>query len=276
LHAPALGAHLPIQHTGVGLRAIPCRGICRYVTPVDFFTAEIAANRAMAIRKCTLRLNRFVGLVLTVLCATSGADNQLTDLESKWLTAADPVLTFAANNGLTVDVVVQSRPVAGDVPFAVGVHQGRCKLLLSMRERADAEAILVGVPEAEHALLIEAMTAHEVAHCWRYAHGTWQKVPAGFAASEGRDVAANSPQQMALTRREEAYADLVALAWTRLQHPNDYQHVHNWLAAVRAEQPVDGGYHDTRNWLQLAGADRFGTGSIFEQAQTLWLQGLGK
>lgn len=82
--------------------------------------------------------------------------------------------------------------------------------------------------------------------------------------------------EMWRTRREEAFADLVGLAWTLRHHPRRYAEVHAWHVRLRAEQAVDTGPHDTRLWVGLAGnPEGFQpAASIFEQAEPLWRAGL--
>jgi hypothetical protein len=204
----------------------------------------------------------------------------LTEMETRWLRAGEPVLAAARALKLPLDIIVQPQDAPGAVPLAMGFAAGRCKLVFSMRGNPTAEATLAKVPAPDQAVMIEAMTAHELAHCWRYAQGAWHALPAGFV-EVGEEQAANSQllaeaKAMRDTRREEGYADLVALAWTRRQHPARYAQVYAWLASLRAVQPVAGGAHDTRAWVQLAReADVFtSTASAFEDAAGLWRHGL--
>jgi hypothetical protein len=221
---------------------------------------------------------RFFGAVLSlgILAANAAqAEPNLNAIEVKWLNAAEPVLSFAAEQGLNVDIVVQPTSTASDVPLAMGVKNGRCKLILSMRDNPDAEATLAGVPAADHTVLIEAMVAHELAHCWRFSQGQWNQWPVGFTdAPEVRD-SADSQQSMRATQREEAFADLVALAWVGFAHPGDYAQVHAWLEGIRSDQPVADSYHDTRRWLMLAkSAATFSNDKpLFEQAHAVWATG---
>ena len=224
-------------------------------------------------------------LAAAVLCAAmspaTGAD--LTALETRWLGAAFPVLQYARGQSLPLDIIVQPRARPDDVPMAMGFDHGRCKLVLSLRGNPAAEAQLAGVPQAAQAELIEAMAAHEIGHCWRYAHGAWHALPAGFVevgterALDPAMLAAS--QALRQTRREEGYADLVALAWTRLRHPDDYARVHAWLARLRqgeGGQPQAHDGHDTRAWVALAqDGGRFGIAAKpFEDALPLWREGL--
>ncbi|MBA5686533.1 hypothetical protein [Rugamonas apoptosis] len=216
--------------------------------------------------------------LLLLLPALAGAA-QLTELETRWLTAGLPALNYARQElGLPLDITVQPQAGPNDVPLALGFEDGRCKLVLSMRGNPAAESVLDGVPEAQRAILIEAMTAHEIGHCWRYVHHQWHMLPAGFVeAGQQRASSADLLEQARIqraTQREEGYADLLALSWTARRHPAQYTQVYRWMRQVR--QPAAGGSHDTTAWLQLA-ADRavFSSSSpLFEQVSMLWSKGL--
>lgn len=226
-------------------------------------------------------MRKFVTIVM-LLCATSSGAAELTETELRWLRAGWPVLTYAEEQGLQVDIVVQPED-AGAAPFAMGFAQGRCQLVLSMRDRPDAESVLAGLSPELAAVAIEAMTAHELAHCWRYAEGAWRALPAGFVAPvvSGSGQAAEVTairRRMQETRREEGFADLVGLAWVAQHHPEQYAAVHDWFTRLRNDQPVDGSFHDTRVWIRLAqNPEAFGGQSNpFEQAQALWARGLSQ
>jgi hypothetical protein len=198
---------------------------------------------------------------ITLFPVLGSARAQLTEMEMRWLKAAAPVLAYAQRIKLPIDIIVQPEARASDVPMAMGFMDGRCKLVLSMRGNPEAEKVIEQVPQAERAVLMEAMAAHEVGHCWRYAQGSWHALPTGFtenAGAEQEDAAA-----LRSNRREEGYADMVALAWTRRFHPERYDQVYTWLATVRSEHTVEGGGHDTRAWVRLAK-----DGSVFKQAAT--------
>lgn len=218
--------------------------------------------------------------LLGLLAAGATAAPALSETETRWLGAGAPVLAYARQLGLPLDIIVQPRARPGDVPFALGFDGGRCKLVLSMRDNPRAEQILERVDPAEHGLLIEAMTAHEVGHCWRYAHGEWHAMPAGMEAPAppaGLDPALRGDAAaLGASRREEGFADLAALAWVRTRHPARYASVYAWLERVRRAQPVRGGSHDTAAWLALAadGAVFAPAGDPFEQAGALWRRAL--
>ena len=222
-----------------------------------------------------------------VLLAAAGAARAaapaLTAIENRWLDAGWPALALGRQLQLPVDIVVLPQARPGDVPLAMGYVDGRCKLVLAMRGNPDAESTLAGIAPALRAPVVEAMVAHELGHCWRYVRGAWHTVPAGFAdepvTGDSQEIAALR-RDMRETRREEGFADLVGLAWTLQRHPEQYAEVHAWFAQARADQPVPGAHHDTRAWLRLAGERSAFEGrpgeNVFEQAWSLWLQGLAQ
>lgn len=217
------------------------------------------------------RLLLLFGLLLLSLPVV--AASSLTALETRWLKAGAPVIAYARAQGLPLDIVVQPQDAPDAVPLALGFVDGRCKLVLSMRGNAQAEAVLAAVPAGRQGLMIEAMTAHEIGHCQRYAEGDWHQVPAGFVAPRSKPLP-KVAQELAATRREEGYADLVALAWMHARHLGDYGAVLDWMTAVRHD--MADGSHDTTAWLALAGdATVFdGNGGLFQQAERVWRQGL--
>jgi hypothetical protein len=196
--------------------------------------------------------------------------------ELRWIGAGMPVVRHARQQGLALDLVVQPGETPDASPIAMGIRDGRCKLVLSMRGNPGAQALAESVPAELFAAVAEAVFAHEIGHCWRYAQGAWNAVPAGLVQPAGDDAElAQLRQAMRETRREEGYADLVALAWTQRMRPSEYAAVHAWLQRFRAED-VDGRHHDTGAWLRLAvdpGAfERHG--DLFERAVGLWQAGL--
>ena len=225
-------------------------------------------------------------LLMSLLIALSPvpavAAAQLTDLETRWLRAGQPVIAFARAQGLPIDIIVQPQDAPGAVPLALGYEAGRCKLVLSLRGNAQADSVLQGVSAARQGMMMEAMMAHEIGHCQRYAQGDCHALPRGFIEPLGTQRGKLTPlaQEVRETRREEAYADLVALAWMHARHPGQYPDVLAWMRGVRAGGDGAGGgvgsSHATQAWLALADGDgAFAeAASAFEQAQVLWRKGL--
>jgi hypothetical protein len=223
----------------------------------------------------------WLGVVVCAIClgpAAGAAD--LTSTERAWLEAAAPVLSYARAQRLPLDIIVQPQPTPGETPLGMAYVDGRCKLVLSMRGNPQARETLDSIPRGILGPVVEAIAAHELGHCWRHVSQRWGTLPAGMEAVPLGERF--TPEQVALltelwrTRREEAYADLVGLAWTHRHHPGHYTEVHAWLVRQRAERAVEAGPHDTRSWIRLAGdpAKFSPAASLFAQVEALWSAGL--
>lgn len=223
---------------------------------------------------------------LLLLCSNFASAAELTDMETRWLTAGSAMLKYAKKElKLPIDIIVQPTGKPTDVPLALGFQDGRCKLVLTMRDRTNVEDVLSSVPAEQRPLMIEAMFAHEVGHCWRYVQGQWHEMPAGFEehdhaghAAPDQAQAQAQAQELEQTRREEGFADLAALAWIQQRHPEQYAAVAAWMRQVRQPSSASPavGSHTTMAWLQLAPTgDAFAAElPLFEQASSLWQQGL--
>lgn len=216
--------------------------------------------------------------ILGFASAHAGAGDGLTDLETRWIAAGRPVVSYARQLKLPLDIVVQPDPSTGQAPLALAFVDGRCKLVLTMRGNPQVEAALEGVAPELVPPIIEAMTAHEIGHCWRYAGGAWHTLPAGFvdvaqSADDDRELIVKQ-RDMRQTRREEGFADLVGLAWVQAQHPQHYARIHAWFEQVRDDRP--GEHHDTRAWLRLVrDPSTLASGATpFDQVRGLWREGL--
>jgi hypothetical protein len=230
--------------------------------------------------RCVLAI---ASMVVAVASAPAAAE-PLTARERSWVEAGMPVVHVARARGLPIDIVVQPTDQPDASPIALGIVGDRCKLVISMRGNPGADALAASVPAERHAAVAEAVFAHEIAHCWRWKQGVWHALPAGFADAGDDDDArgheaealAAMRREMRETRREEGYADLVGLAWTRHAHPADYAAVRDWLARFR-DDALPGDFHDTSVWLRLAqDPAEFGREpDPFLAAQPLWVRGLG-
>jgi hypothetical protein len=202
----------------------------------------------------------------------------LTATELRWLKGAAPVVAFAKEHKIPLDIVVQPQDAPGAAPLALGFVSGRCKLVLSMRGNPEAEATLARIEPELLDVALELMAAHELGHCKRYLDGTWLALPAGFVAREPAALGPEDRQayvQMRSTRREEGFADLVGLAWVQQRHAALYPRLHRWLVAERSKELIPGAHHDTLAWIELARDGRtLAGGSIFNVAAALWPQAL--
>jgi len=219
----------------------------------------------------------FAGIALAWAPGPSAAAD-LSPTELRWLRGAWPVVAYARAAGMPLDIVVQPQPTPDLPPLALAFVEGRCKLVLSMRNNPEAEATLARIEPELLAPALELMAAHELGHCRRYLDGAWYGLPAGFAHVE--PVGLSDEQRRAweansASRREEGFGDLVGLAWAAAHHPQHYGRLHAWLVAERSRDLVPGSPHDTLAWVRLA-ADRavWAGPSLFAAPARLWRAGL--
>ena len=210
------------------------------------------------------------------------AATDLTDTERRWLAGATPPVAWALKQGMPIDIVVLPQAQPGAAPIAMGYDKGRCKLVFAMRGNPAAESTLAQIPAPLLQATLEAMTAHEIGHCQRHRSGAFDSLPVGLTdkpdSIEARQPTAElqaMAREMRITRREEAFADLVGLAWTHAHHADEFTQVLAWFDDARSDETPHG-FHDTRHWLALAHApEAFAdTAGPFEQAAVLWQQGL--
>jgi len=230
-----------------------------------------------------MRCRLTIASMVVAIASAPAAAEPLTARERSWVAAGLPVVQAARARGLPIDIVVQPTDQPDASPIAVGIVEGRCKLVISMRGNAGAEALSASVPAERFAAVVEAVFAHEIAHCWRWTQGVWHALPAGFtdaaddedAHGDEAEALAKMRREMREARREEAYADLVGLAWTRHAHAADYAAVRDWLGRFR-DDSLPGDFHDTSAWLRLAQdpAAFGGETDPFLAAQPLWVRGL--
>ncbi|MDR7331524.1 hypothetical protein [Roseateles asaccharophilus] len=219
-------------------------------------------------------------IVLLMLLWRPASAAELTPLEYRWLQGVWPVVSHARQQlALPLDIVVQPQDAPGAAPLALGFVDGRCKLVLSLRGNPLGQRQLDAIAADLQAAALELMAAHEVGHCRRYLDGAWFSLPAGFVAAQVPAGLSTDLQQawlyMRSTRREEAYGDLVGLAWVKERHPGLYGRLHAWLVAERSADLLPGSHHDTLAWLALVRDGRVLQGrDPFEAAAKVWREGL--
>jgi hypothetical protein len=230
-----------------------------------------------------VRVRTALALAALLLAASQApAAAKLTETEQRWLDGATPAIAWGMRQGLPIDIVVLPQAKAGDAPLALGWSEGRCMLVFAMRGNPAAETTLDAIPAPLMQATIEAMAAHEIAHCQRHRSGAFASLPAGQADHPDR-IETSQPtaelkaiaHEMRVSRREEAYADLVGLAWTRAHHPEQFAQVLAWFDHARSDE-TEHGFHDTRPWLKLAHErDAFADAAApFDQALAMWQRGL--
>jgi len=148
----------------------------------------------------------FAAWVALVLSSSAALAADLTPTEVRWLKGVAPVIAYAKETRLPLDIVVQPQDEPDAAPLALGFVDGRCKLVLSMRGNPEAQATLDRVEPELLDPALELMAAHELGHCRRYLDGAWFRLPAGLVAREPAALNADDRaayKTMRSVRREE-------------------------------------------------------------------------
>src|SRR5258706_4924496 len=109
-------------------------------------------------------MHRNLLIAVLVLVPVLAGASDLTATEMRWLKAGWPVVAFAKEQKLPLDIVAQPQAKAGDAPLAMAFVDGRCKLVLAMRGNPEAEQTLAQIDAPLLGPVVEATMAHELGH----------------------------------------------------------------------------------------------------------------
>lgn len=144
----------------------------------------------------------------------------------------------------------------GGAPIEVQIQTGLCVLHLRTRGHpATAWLLALALPQ-DRTLWMQAILVHEIAHCWR-----WQE-----DASALQQI---TPRQH---QREEAFADVVALAWVQRVAPARFDALLDTFQRLRSDLRLSTGAHDTRLALERVRRAGFTSGVPPFQAAGLLLE----
>ncbi len=194
-------------------------------------------------------MNKCFAALALLVCAAAHAGTPAT--EAQWIAAATEAVAFGQAQGLPIELEVQSGAgLSGHTPVGIWSANGRCTLVVSVRDNPTADRVSSMVDPAVLDLFLTGAAIHEVGHCHRrlrgYPHNE-KLLPV---------VAWIGPIKQWFTRRiltEEAYADMTEVAWLARFHPARYHAVMQEIHKVRTRfrEPK----HDTLPWLDIAMAE---------------------
>lgn len=190
--------------------------------------------------------------------------------EQQWIAAARHAVAFGKAHGLDIVMEVEhGNGLSGHTPIGVWNENGRCTLVVSVRDNPTARKLEAMIDPALLELFLKGAAIHEVGHCYRRLNGyphNEKLLPV---------VAWIGPVRSWFTRRirtEEVFADMTEIAWLARYHPEHYDAMLDQIQRVRRRffEPK----HDTLGWLD--GARRDGAfdadGNIFALAEKRMLK----
>lgn len=167
-----------------------------------------------------------------------------------WAVAAKTVIRDEVFNKLPVKVALLKRKVT-ESPTSLRIHEnGTCTLMLQHRVNKDTQAMAELAPIAVRPVFLQAIVAHELAHCWRQ-----QDAPERM--SEVFQLLERASREPALAglalqarNQEEIFADVAALAWVERRHPSAYAEVLETFVRLRSDARFTAEVHNTRPALE--------------------------
>lgn len=206
---------------------------------------------------------------LALLCA--GRPALASDAsEQHWIAAARHAVAFGKAHGLDIVMEVERGDgLSGHTPIGVWNENGRCTLVVSVRDNPTARRLEAMIDPALRELFLKGAAMHEVGHCYRRLNGyphNEKLLPV---------VAWIGPVRNWFARRirtEEVFADMTEIAWLARYHPEHYDAMVEQIQRVRRRflEPK----HDTLAWLDLARRDGAidADGNIFALAEKRMLR----
>ncbi|MFP5393368.1 MAG: hypothetical protein ACLGI6_17745 [Gammaproteobacteria bacterium] len=211
-------------------------------------------------------MNKWLALGALALAACS-VQASTPASEAQWISAASMAVEYGRAHGMPVELLVEAgNGLPGHTPMGLMSEAGRCTLVVAARDNPTAERVSAMVERELQDLFLQGAAMHELGHCHRRLRG--------FPHNEKLlpVVAWIGPVRDWFNRRvrlEEAYADMLEVAWLARFHPERYDSVVKAIVQVRTRfrEPR----HDTLPWLELAlaegPADGAGnSGDVFQSA----------
>jgi hypothetical protein len=162
----------------------------------------------------------------------------------------------------------------GGSPIEMQFQAGQCLLNLRTRGNPAAERLLAQALPEDRTLWMQAVLAHEIAHCWRWQQGNdpglQQLATLMGTASADAGAARQVQRQLGL---EESFADVAALAWVATVAPQRFDAVLKAFQRLRGDLRLSSGPHDTRAALARVQREGFALGRpVFLAASELLQQ----
>lgn len=211
----------------------------------------------------------FASMALALVCSGQPAVANAVS-EQQWVDAARHAVAFGKAHGLDIVLEVESgNGLSGHTPIGVWNENGRCTLVVSVRDNPTARRLEALIDPALLDLFLKGAAMHEVGHCYRRLNGyphNEKLLPV---------VAWIGPVRSWFSRRirtEEVFADMTEIAWLARYHPDHYDAMVEQIQRVRRRflEPK----HDTLAWLDIARRDGAidADGNIFAVAEKRMLR----
>ena len=220
-------------------------------------------------------------LIHTVLClvllliGASGAARasptaDMPEDRDEWETIAREMILRPEFEALPLQIRWPPAQAGGGSPMEVEVRSGQCLLQLRTLGHPVVPLLLAKAAPENRRWWMRAMVAHEIAHCWRWQNDTSALHQlAHLTGHAGTDPRA-ARQAARQRQREEAFADVAALAWVWRVAPSQFGPMLEAFQRLRSDLRLSVGPHDTRLALERVRREGFAPGlAPFDAASAL-------
>ncbi|MBP8270303.1 MAG: hypothetical protein KAX42_00375 [Sphaerotilus sp.] len=160
----------------------------------------------------------------------------------------------------------------GGSPIEVELQTGLCMLHLRTRGHPATTQLLALAPRQDHTLWMQAILVHEIAHCWRWQEDAPALQKLAALTSHPQADPRTVRQAVRQHQREEAFADVAALAWVQRVAPEHFQSLLDTFQRLRSDLRLSVGAHDTRLALERVRRVGFPPGVPPFQAASMLLE----
>jgi hypothetical protein len=220
-----------------------------------------------------------VGCVLCLLAGGPGAGVAVAapatpsaDATADWEAVARGLLARPEFEALPLQVRPPPAHASGGSPIEMQLQAGECLLHLRTRGHPLAKLLLGMAGQQERLWWMRVVLVHEIAHCWRWQeHGPdlLQMVALTSQAEADPRAVRQAARQH---QREEAFADVAALAWVQRVAPTQFGAMLDAFQRLRSDPRLSSGPHDTRLALERLRRDGVPTGLAPFQAASVLLE----
>ena len=173
--------------------------------------------------KNTLKLMSAMLLAFAFSMVHAQSNNELTPEENEYIEALTPLAEIAQEQGFKVRVAVVATKSSHLSRVFMTYKDGQCVFGINVRKNTAGLDPLSVKGGFDRKLMLRAVLAHEMGHCYHAALSARELSADAFSIASAQED----------KHEGELRADLFALAWTAVYHPEDFSQTMAYFKAIR-------------------------------------------
>lgn len=192
------------------------------------------------------------------------------EVHDDWETVAREMILRPEFEALPLQIRRVPARASGGSPIEVQVQSGQCLLQLRTLGHPLVPLLLAKAAPQDRLLWMQTVIVHEIAHCWRWQDDTSALHQLAHLTSHAGTDPRAARQAARQRQREEAFADVAALAWVWRVAPTQFGSMLEAFQRLRSDLRLSVGPHDTRLALERVRREGFALGlAPFDAARAL-------